>query len=43
MRVYAAQSKQVLVEGTNKRCRSAIEELGLHISPDLDRPTTPLP
>ena len=37
MRVYAAQSKQVLVEGTYKRCRSAIEELGLHISPDLQQ------
>ena len=36
MRIYAAQERQLLVEGTYRRCREALGELGLDISPSLD-------
>ncbi len=36
MRVYQAQGKQALVGETYRRCRSALEQLGLRISPALD-------
>jgi DNA-binding SARP family transcriptional activator len=35
MRVYGAQRRHALVEATYERCRTALEELGLHISPAL--------
>jgi class 3 adenylate cyclase len=36
MRAYAAQGLRHLVVRTYERCRAALEELGLHISPALD-------
>ena len=35
MRVYGAQRRHTLVEAAYERCRSALEELGLRISPAL--------
>ena len=35
MRVYGAQRRHGLVEATYERCRSALEELGLRVSPAL--------
>ena len=35
MRVYSSQKRQALVEVTYERCRSALEELGLRVSPAL--------
>ena len=35
MRVYGAQRRHALVETTYERCRTALEELGLRISPAL--------
>ena len=43
MRVYAAQGRQQLVSSTYERCRAALEDLGLRISPALEEvrwPTT---
>jgi class 3 adenylate cyclase/tetratricopeptide (TPR) repeat protein len=36
MRVYRAQGKHAMVETSYRRCRSALEQLGLRISPALD-------
>ena len=36
MRVYEARRRQVLAEATYKRCRTALEELGLRVSPALE-------
>ena len=36
MRAYSAQSRWALVEATYRRCRAALEELGLRPSPALD-------
>jgi class 3 adenylate cyclase/tetratricopeptide (TPR) repeat protein len=36
MRVYGAQGRHALVDATYNRCRSALEELGLRISPALE-------
>ena len=36
MRVYEAQRRLGLVEATYKRCRTALEELGLRVSPALE-------
>lgn len=36
MRLYAAQRRHGLVESTYQRCRSALDDLGLSISPALD-------
>ena len=36
MRLYAAQTKPGLSEATYRRCRAALEQLGLHTSPALE-------
>jgi class 3 adenylate cyclase len=36
MHIYAAQGRQLVVEGTYKRCRNALEQLGLDVSPSFD-------
>ena len=36
MRVYRAQGKHASVQATYRRCRSALEQLGLHPSPALE-------
>ena len=35
MRVYSSQNRQALVEVTYEKCRSALDELGLRVSPAL--------
>lgn len=37
MRVYGAQRRHALVEHTYRRCRAALEDLGLRISPALEQ------
>ena len=37
MQAYAAQNRQALVESTYSRCRTALEHLGLRISPALEQ------